>query len=151
MSQPTVLALVLALAGCGSDGGGDDLTPCEADQQKVEAENTAPCCDQTPLTADDCPEGTAFSSDEFGECCKDAAGDHGICRAAAEDGSTVSRSEAGVRSIQCDWTTGREVVEFNLTDACVEACYDVNGQKVPRADCDVARIGARVPACPGYE
>lgn len=139
--------LVLALAGCGSEGGGGEDGPVECTEQ----EGLAPCCDATPLTADDCPEGTAFSSDEFGECCKDAAGDHGICRAAAEDGSTVSRSEAGVRSILCDWTTGREVAESDLAGACVVACYDDDGHKVARSGCDSSRVSDRAPACPGYE
>lgn len=142
-----LVLVALALVGCGSDGGGEEDGPVECTEQ----EGLAPCCDQTPLTADDCPEGTAFSSDELGECCKDTAGGHGICRAAAEDGSTVSRSESGVRSILCDWTTGREVAESDLAGACVVACYDDDGHKVARSGCDSSRVSDRAPACPGYE
>lgn len=149
------LLFALALAGCGSESGGSDMTPCEADQQTVEAENTAPCCSQEPLTAADCPEGTTFSTftdeehDLSGEQCLTAEGDGtGIVRQATLGGATVFRGSAGNGlDIHCDASTGRQVVRYD--NGCVEACYD-GGRLVPRAECP-GIVSDRAPSCPGYE
>ena len=68
--RTSLILLVLLLAGCGSEDGGED-----GRVQCTEQEGLAPCCDQTPLTAADCPQGTTFQlfddpeHDVAGEAC----------------------------------------------------------------------------------
>lgn len=133
------LVLVALLAGCGSDAGEANDGPVEC----VEKDGLAPCCDATPLTAADCPQGTHFDviedpeHDRAGEqCLTDSGAGGGRYRSTTMAGAIVQvYNKAGGTNVLCTIETGRQAVVVNVADACLVACYGADGHPVAQSSC----------------
>ena len=132
--------LVLALAGCGSEGGRGEDGPVECTEQ----EGLAPCCDATPLTAADCPQGTTFQlfddpeHDVAGEACVTETGSGAGRQRVTNQAGAVTQvydRDGGHYNIICSPTTGRVLARLDTAAECLAACYDEAGALLTRAEC----------------
>jgi len=134
------LVLVALLAGCGSDAGEANDGPVEC----VEKDGLAPCCDATPLTAADCPQGTTFQlfddpeHDSAGEACVTEEGSSaGRQRITNTAGAVTQVMDYNVEhyNVICSPSTGRELARLDTAAECLAACYDEAGAPLTRAEC----------------
>jgi hypothetical protein len=115
---PLAALLVLLCVGCGEGAGDAGPAAC------VDEPGLAPCCDQTPLVAEDCPEGTTFEAEAYadgsGAWCEHADGLASPYVTADLDGAVSMRRE-GDAFTYCDIGTGRAAAEAR--QGCVVTCY----------------------------
>ena len=137
--RTSLILLVLLLAGCGSEDGGED-----GRVQCTEQEGLAPCCDQTPLTAADCPQGTVFTllddpeQDLAGEACATPEGSGGGRYRQTNQAGAVTQvydRDGEHYNIICSPTTGRVLAHLDTAAGCLAACYDDAGALLTRAEC----------------
>ena len=137
--RTSLILLVLLLAGCGSEDGGED-----GRVQCTEQEGLAPCCDQTPLTAADCPQGTVFTllddpeQDLAGEACATPEGSGGGRYRQTNQAGAVTQvydRDGEPYNIICSPATGRVLAHLDTAAGCLAACYDDAGALLTRAEC----------------
>ena len=146
-----LMMAALALGACGEGGGGDGAGGAGGAPACVDEPGRAPCCDQTPLTADDCPAGTTFAEGEqadgdWGQGCVGEAG-------GAVVGVEISRGAVQYRMTPdrytfCSTATGLVIGIMERTPTlCVAACWDAVGEPVTREECDATAVSPTQPAC----
>lgn len=142
-----LMMAALALGACGEGGGGDGAGGAGGAPACVDEPGRAPCCDQTPLEAADCPEGWAFTSTATTAQCMPADAS-AVIRWETSGTATVSRTDSrpGGSQVACT-SSGREIgrAARTLSGWCVEACYGDDGLAVSMEDCTA--FDQTVPAC----
>jgi len=132
----TTLVVVL-LFGCGEGG---DAGPAAC----VDEPGLAPCCDQTPLTAEDCPEGWAFIENDTADgrtmVCESPDGLAPSPHVVTDPAGRVSVRGGATGVTYCDIGSGRirSGIAWPATDMsamCAAPCYGPDGRPVPRAEC----------------
>lgn len=143
-----IVILTLALVACGGETSGDG--PSGAAPACVDEPGLAPCCDQAPLTAEDCPAGTTFAEGDgvdgsWSQGCNDPVS--GAVRGVRfVNGVPVQRVEPDTL-MMCNATNGRAMVVAHRDPLCVVACYNADGAEIARDDCDPNLIGPGALAC----